>query len=139
VKVAEQFPGDNQLLLRLVAFLAVLFLPVDFFAAGFLAVFFEPDFRVVDLFAADFLVVDLRLDFFAAFFADFFVAFLALLREGTFAPDSRASLIAMAIACLRLFTLSPLLDLSLPSLCSFITSWILRSAFLEYFAMIRLV
>ena len=101
---------------RLVAFFAVLFLPVGFFVVLFLPVVF---------FAADF-----RDDFFAV---DFFAAF----REGTLAPDSRASLMAIAMACLRLFTLSPLLDLSLPSLCSFITLWILSSAFLEYLAMMR--
>jgi hypothetical protein len=45
---------------------------------------------------------------------------------GTFAPDFRASLRAMATACLRLFTFLPLPDLSLPS---FITLWTLRFPF----------
>ena len=44
---------------------------------------------------------------------------------GTFAPDLRASLSAIATACLRLFTFLPLPDLSFPSLCSFMTLWIL--------------
>lgn len=45
---------------------------------------------------------------------------------GILAPERRASLKAMAIACLRLFTFLPLPDLSLPCLCSFMTLWILR-------------
>jgi len=45
---------------------------------------------------------------------------------GTFAPDFRASLRAIATACLRLFTFFPLPDFSVPCLCSFMTLWILR-------------
>src|ERR1041385_1106275 len=45
---------------------------------------------------------------------------------GILAPDLRASLSAIATACLRLFTFFPLPDFSLPCLCSFITLWILR-------------
>src|SRR5579863_6290284 len=45
---------------------------------------------------------------------------------GILAPERRASLNAIATACLRLFTFFPLLDLSFPSLCSFMTLWILR-------------
>ena len=45
---------------------------------------------------------------------------------GIFAPDLRASLKAIATACLRLFTFFPLPDFSLPCLCSFITLWTLR-------------
>jgi hypothetical protein len=113
--------------LRAAVFLAVDFLPVDFFAADFLPV----DFLEEDFLAADFLPVDfLEEDFLAA---DFLLAF----RAGTLAPDSLASLSAIATACLRLVTLSPELDLSFPCLCSFITLWILSSAFLEYLAMIR--
>jgi len=44
---------------------------------------------------------------------------------GILAPAWRASLSAIATACLRLVTFLPLPDLSLPSLCSFITLWIL--------------
>jgi hypothetical protein len=51
-------------------------------------------------------------------YADFFFGILA--------PERRASLKAMATACLRLFTFLPLLDLSLPCLCSFMTLWVLR-------------
>jgi hypothetical protein len=40
---------------------------------------------------------------------------------GIFAPDFRASLSAMATACLRLLTFLPLPDFSVPDLCSFIT------------------
>src|SRR5579872_3462454 len=40
---------------------------------------------------------------------------------GIFAPDLRASLRAIATACLRLFTFLPLPDLSFPCLCSCIT------------------
>jgi hypothetical protein len=45
---------------------------------------------------------------------------------GTFAPDFRASLRAIATACLRLFTFLPLPDLNVRCLCSFMTLWILR-------------
>ena len=45
---------------------------------------------------------------------------------GTLAPDFRASLRAIATACLRLFTFLPLPDLNVPCLCSFMTLWILR-------------
>lgn len=45
---------------------------------------------------------------------------------GIFAPDFRASLKAIATACLRLLTLFPLPDFSLPCLCSFMTLWTLR-------------
>jgi hypothetical protein len=40
---------------------------------------------------------------------------------GIFAPDFLASFKAIATACLRLVTFLPLPDLSVPSLCSFIT------------------
>src|ERR1700748_3587732 len=40
---------------------------------------------------------------------------------GIFAPDLRASLSAIATACLRLFTFLPLPDFSGPSLCSCMT------------------
>ena len=51
-------------------------------------------------------------------YADFFLGILA--------PERRASLKAMATACLRLFTFLPLPDLSFPCLCSFMTLWTLR-------------
>src|SRR5579872_3194516 len=44
---------------------------------------------------------------------------------GMLAPDRRASLRAIATACLRLFTFLPLPDFNFPSFCSFITLWIL--------------
>src|ERR1700748_2847963 len=50
---------------------------------------------------------------------------------GIFAPDLRASLKAIATACLRLFTFLPLPDLSLPSFCSFMTFWTLRLPFVD--------
>src|SRR5437870_1212701 len=53
---------------------------------------------------------------------DFFVL-------GIFAPDRRASLRAIATACLRLFTFLPLPDFNWPCLCSFMTLWILRLPF----------
>ena len=59
-------------------------------------------------------------DFLLAFF---FAAFF----RGIFAPAPRASLSAIAMACFRSFTLRPLPDLSFPSLCSFMTLWILRA------------
>ena len=48
---------------------------------------------------------------------------------GIFAPDRRASLSAMATACLRLFTFLPLPDFNVPCLCSFITLATLRLPF----------
>ena len=75
----------------------------------------EEDFFAGDFFAADFLET----------------AFL----DGTFAPLARASLIPIAIACLRLVTLRPELDLRSPSLYSCITLCTLSLAFLEYLAM----
>ena len=48
-----------------------------------------------------------------------------LLFFGILAPDFRASLRAMAIACFRLLTLCPLPDFNVPSWCSFMTLWIL--------------
>ena len=45
---------------------------------------------------------------------------------GIFAPDRRASLSAMATACLRLFTFLPLPDFSFPCFFSFMTLWIVR-------------
>jgi len=71
-----------------------------------------------------------REDFLAAAFfrLDFFA--------GTLAPLSLASLIPIAMACLRLVTLRPELDFKSPSLNSRSTLWILSSAFLEYLAMI---
>ena len=55
----------------------------------------------------------------------YFFFFEVLFREafflGIFAPAWRASLKAIATACLRLVTLRPLPDLSFPRLCSFIT------------------
>jgi len=87
------------------------------------------DLRDADLRDVDFLAVD----FFAA---DFFVAAFF---DGTFAPLARASLIPIAIACLRLVTLRPELDFSPPSLYSCITLCTLSSAFLEYLAMIKWV
>lgn len=117
-------------------FLDVDLRPVDFLAEDFLAALFleiaflAVDFLPEDFLAADFLVADLR--------AVFLVAFLAAFFDGTFAPASLASLMPIAMACLRLVTLSPELDFNLPSLYSLITSWILFSAFLEYLAMIRL-
>src|SRR5256884_3001009 len=51
------------------------------------------------------------------FFDDFFFGILA--------PERRASLKAMATACLRLLTFLPLPDFSFPSLCSFMTLWTL--------------
>ena len=44
---------------------------------------------------------------------------------GILAPERRASLRAMATACLRLVTFFPLLDFSFPCFCSFMTLWIL--------------
>src|SRR6478735_364734 len=58
---------------------------------------------------------------------------------GTFAPDSRASLSAMATACFRFFTLPPfppLPDFNVPCLYSCITSPTFSCAFFEYFAII---
>ena len=49
--------------------------------------------------------------------------------RGILAPERRASLRAIATACLRLFTFFPLPDLSFPCLCSFMTLWTLRVAF----------
>src|SRR6185437_16767624 len=57
--------------------------------------------------------------------------YAAFLR-GTFAPDLRASLIPMAMACLRLFTLRLPPDFSLPCLYSRITLPTLVCAFLLY-------
>jgi|SRR5579871_119065 len=51
------------------------------------------------------------------YYDDFFLGILA--------PERRASLKATATACLRLFTLLPLLDFSLPCLYSFMTLWTL--------------
>ena len=80
------------------------------------------DLREEDFFGGDF------------FEADFFeTAFL----DGTFAPLARASLMAIAIACLRLVTLRPELDLRSPSLYSCITLCTLSLAFLEYLAMMK--
>ena len=45
---------------------------------------------------------------------------------GILAPERRASLSAMATACLRLVTFLPLPDLSVPCFFSCITLWILR-------------
>src|SRR5688572_11803879 len=58
--------------------------------------------------------------------------------EGTLAPDLRASLNPIAMACFRLFTFPPfpsLPDFNLPSLYSCITSSTLSCAFFEYFVM----
>jgi hypothetical protein len=66
---------------------------------------------------------------------------LELLRElerlrGTFAPDRRASLKPIAIACFRLVTLRPELpDRSVPCFRSCITLRTFSPAFLPYFAM----
>src|SRR5262249_19797071 len=52
-------------------------------------------------------------------------------------PDLRASLRAIATACLRLFTFLPLPDFSVPSLCSFMTLWtLLRPLAADFVAMI---
>jgi hypothetical protein len=99
----------------------------DFRALDFRAL----DFRAVDLRAVDFRAVDLRaverllVDFFAVerladdFFAverlaverllveRFVERFVVRLRDGTFAPFSRASESPIAIACLRLVTVPP--------------------------------
>jgi hypothetical protein len=57
-----------------------------------------------------------------------------LYREGTFAPDLRASDRPIAIACLRLFTFLPdFPDLSLPRFISCIARPTLEEAFLLYF------
>lgn len=67
---------------------------------------------------------------------DFFAEGLFFL-SGTFAPDSRASLMAMATACSRLFTFPPfpsLPDSNSPCLYSCMTSLILSCAFFEYLA-----
>ena len=69
--------------------------------------YFDEDFFLV---ADRFLLVDFLL-----------VDFLLELFFGILAPASRASFSAMATACFLLFTFLPLPDLSLPSLCSFIT------------------
>ncbi len=52
--------------------------------------------------------------------------------RGTFAPERRASLMPMAIACFRFFTLPPRPDFSLPCLYSCITFPTLFRAFLLY-------
>ena len=86
-----------------------------------------------------FLVPFLVADFFFAVFrgADFFFAafFLApFFFGGTFAPASRASEIAIAIACLRLVTFLPLPPLlNVPRFFSRITFSILSCAAFEYF------
>src|ERR1700758_3395219 len=55
-------------------------------------------------------------------------------REGTLAPDSRASESPIAIACLRLLTFLPdLPDLSLPRFISCIARPTLEEAFWPYF------
>jgi len=59
-------------------------------------------------------------------------SYAAFLRAGTFAPERRASLIPMAIACLRLFTLRRPPDLSWPCLYSCITLLIFFFAFGPY-------
>ena len=57
-----------------------------------------------------------------------------LYREGTFAPDFRASERPIAIACIRLFTFLPdFPDLSFPCLISCIARPTLDEAFLPYF------
>jgi hypothetical protein len=60
--------------------------------------------------------------------------FSRLYREGTFAPDFRASERPIAIACLRLFTFLPdFPDLSFPCFISCIARPTLDETFLPYF------
>lgn len=62
------------------------------------------------------------------------IDFSRLYREGTFAPDFRASERPIAIACLRLFTFLPdFPDLSFPCFISCIARPTLDEAFLPYF------
>jgi hypothetical protein len=80
-------------------FFEAAFRELDFFAVDFFAVlFFAPDFL-----AGDFLAVDLR-DELELFFAALFLAFGF---GGMFAPDRRASLKPMAMACFGFFTFPP--------------------------------
>jgi len=122
-------------------FLAV-FLPVDlFFAAFFLADFFLAVFFAGDLLFFAGLLRGELLRFVAVFFAGdllFFAAFFfeAVFFLGTFAPDLRASLNPIAMACLRLVTFFPLPDRSLPRFFSRITFSTFFCAPFEYFAMI---
>ena len=106
-----------------------LFLPEDFLPVDIRAV----DFLLVDLRAEDFLVADfLEVVFLPVVFLEDFLAAVFLLGffAGTLAPDSLASLIAMAIACLRLFTFLPDLPLfSVPRLRSCIAFLTLLPAF----------
>lgn len=62
---------------------------------------------------------------------DFFRPF-----RGIFAPDRRASLSAIAIACFRLFTFRPLPDRSLPCLCSLITRLTFRRPLVARFGIL---
>src|SRR4051812_6073570 len=59
------------------------------------------------------------------------------LRFGTFLPSLRASDRPMAMACLRLFTLRPLPDLSLPRLNLCISRSTSLDALFEYFRAMR--
>jgi hypothetical protein len=117
---ASNAPGARRVWPRLTAQLER---PLDDFRADDLRVLDLRvlDFRAVDLRAEDFRAVDLRaVDFLAVErFVDlraderlvvprFVVArFVLRLRDGTFAPFSRASESPIAIACLRLVTVPP--------------------------------
>lgn len=83
--------------------------------------FFAADFRVLLVRAADLRAVDLR--------APLFDARL----RGTFSPFSRASLIPIAIACLRLVTLRPPRVLRVPCLRRRIALPTVELALLLYF------
>jgi hypothetical protein len=67
------------------------------------------------------------------FRAAFFDARVDARLRGTFSPFSRASLIPIAIACSRLVTLRPLLDLSVPCLRRRIALSTVELALLLYF------
>lgn len=112
---------------------------------------YRDDFRADDFRADDFLPVDFRLEDLRP--VDFFLALVRAadlrgvdLREadlrddvldvrlrGVFSPFSRASLIPIAIACLRLVTLRPPRVLSVPRLRRRIALPTVELAFLLYF------